>query len=192
MAEDVQPNEQEETDMNDSDAAGAGAARQSTQSDGLRTLTPHLVCADASAAIEFYKQAFGAEEIMRLPMPDGKLGHAMLRIGDSMLMLADEFPQWDSLSPTSLHGSPVTIHLSIPDVDERFALAIEAGASVRMEPADMFWGDRYGVLIDPFGHHWALATHLRDVPLAEMQATVRQMCSEAQQQQQAAQQQAAR
>ena len=168
--------------MNDSDAARAGADRHGAQSGRLPTLTPHLVCADASAAIEFYRQAFGAEEVMRLPMPDGKLGHAMLRIGDSMLMLADEFPEWDSLSPTSLHGSPVTIHLSVPDVDERFALAIEAGASVRMEPADMFWGDRYGVLIDPFGHHWALATHQRDVPVEEMQAAVRQMCSESAQQ----------
>jgi uncharacterized glyoxalase superfamily protein PhnB len=164
-----------ETTMNDS------ANRHDAQG-GLRTLTPHLVCSDAAAAIEFYKQAFGAEEVMRLPMPDGKLGHAMLRIGDSMLMLADEFPQWDSLSPTSLHGSPVTIHLSVPDVDERFAVAVEAGASVRMEPADMFWGDRYGVLVDPFGHHWALATHLRDVPVEEMQTAVRQMCSDATQQ----------
>jgi uncharacterized glyoxalase superfamily protein PhnB len=155
--------------MKDSDAA-------------LPTLTPHLVCADAAAAIEFYKQAFGAEEIMRLPMPDGKLGHAMLRIGDSMLMLADEFPEWDSLSPASLHGSPVTIHLSVPDVDQRFARAVEAGASVRMEPADMFWGDRYGVLVDPFGHHWALATHVREVPVEEMQAAMRQLCSEGAQQ----------
>jgi uncharacterized glyoxalase superfamily protein PhnB len=155
--------------MKDSDAA-------------LPTLTPHLVCADAAAAIEFYKQAFGAEEIMRLPMPDGKLGHAMLRIGDSMLMLADEFPEWDSLSPASLHGSPVTIHLSVPDVDQRFARAVAAGASVRMEPADMFWGDRYGVLVDPFGHHWALATHVREVPVEEMQAAMRQLCSEGAQQ----------
>jgi uncharacterized glyoxalase superfamily protein PhnB len=115
-------------------------------------------------------------------MPDGKLGHAMLRIGDSMLMLADEFPEWDSLSPASLHGSPVTIHLSVPDVDQRFARAVEAGASVRMEPADMFWGDRYGVLVDPFGHHWALATHVREVPVEEMQAAMRQLCSEGAQQ----------
>jgi uncharacterized glyoxalase superfamily protein PhnB len=168
--------------MNDSDAARAGADRRSAQPGGLDTLTPHLVCADAAAAIEFYKRAFGFEEMMRLPMPDGKLGHAMLRIGDSMLMLADEFPEWDSLSPASLHGSPVTIHLSVADVDERFARAVQAGASVRMEPADMFWGERYSVLIDPFGHHWALASHLRDVSIEEMQAAVRQMCSEATQQ----------
>ena len=168
--------------MNDSDAARADAGRTMTQAGGLRTLTPHLVCADAAAAIEFYKQAFGFEELMRLPMPDGKLGHAVLRIGDSMLMLADEFPQWDSLSPISLHGSPVTIHLAVTDVDECFARAVRAGASVRLEPADMFWGERYGVLIDPFGHHWALASHLREVSIEEMQAAVFQMCGEASQQ----------
>jgi PhnB protein len=142
---------------------------------GMHSLTPHLVCANAAAAIDFYRQAFGAEEIMRLPMPDGKLGHAMLRIGDSMLMLADEFPQWESHSPATLRGSPVTIHLAVPDVDATFAQAIAAGAQARMAPADMFWGDRYGVLVDPFGHHWSVATHVRDVPVEEMRAEMERM-----------------
>ncbi|MFK3736769.1 VOC family protein [Massilia sp. TN1-12] len=142
---------------------------------GMHSLTPHLVCANAAAAIDFYRQAFGAEEIMRLPMPDGKLGHAMLRIGDSMLMLADEFPQWESHSPATLRGSPVTIHLAVPDVDATFEQAIAAGAQARMAPADMFWGDRYGVLVDPFGHHWSVATHVRDVPVEEMRAEMERM-----------------
>lgn len=142
---------------------------------GMHSLTPHLVCANAAAAIDFYRQAFGAEEIMRLPMPDGKLGHAMLRIGDSMLMLADEFPQWESHSPATLRGSPVTIHLAVTDVDAAFEQAIAAGATARMAPADMFWGDRYGVLVDPFGHHWSVATHVRDVPVEEMRAEMERM-----------------
>lgn len=142
---------------------------------GMHSLTPHLVCANAAAAIDFYRQAFGAEEIMRLPMPDGKLGHAMLRIGDSMLMLADEFPQWESHSPATLRGSPVTIHLAVPDVDATYEQAVAAGATARMAPADMFWGDRYGVLVDPFGHHWSVATHVRDVPVEEMRAEMERM-----------------
>lgn len=142
---------------------------------GMHSLTPHLVCANAAAAIDFYRQAFGAEEIMRLPMPDGKLGHAMLRIGDSMLMLADEFPQWESHSPATLRGSPVTIHLAVPDVDATFERAVAAGATTRMAPADMFWGDRYGVLVDPFGHHWSVATHVRDVSVEEMRAEMERM-----------------
>lgn len=142
---------------------------------GMHSLTPHLVCANAAAAIDFYRQAFGAEEIMRLPMPDGKLGHAMLRIGDSMLMLADEFPQWESHSPATLRGSPVTIHLAVPDVGATFEQAVAAGATTRMAPADMFWGDRYGVLVDPFGHHWSVATHVRDVSVEEMRAEMERM-----------------
>lgn len=138
--------------------------------EGMRTITPHLVCAGAAAAIEFYKNAFGAEEVMRIPGPDGKLGHAMLRIGDSALMLADEFPQWDSFGPLALNGSPVTLHLAVADVDQAFARAIAAGAKVRMPLADMFWGDRYGIVEDPFGHRWSMATHIRDVSPDEMAA----------------------
>lgn len=145
--------------------------------EGMHTVTPHLVCAGASDAIEFYKKAFGAEEMMRLPMPNGKLGHAMLRIGDSPIMLADEFPEWDSPAPTTLKGTPVTIHLSVPDVDQAFRRAVEAGATVKMELADMFWGDRYGVVQDPFGHRWSLATHIRDVSPEEMEKAMRDSCA---------------
>ncbi|GAB3470493.1 VOC family protein [Massilia terrae] len=137
---------------------------------GMHTITPHLVCAGASEAIEFYKNAFGAEEVMRIPGPDGKLGHAMLRIGDSALMLADEFPQWHSYGPLKLNGSPVTLHLAVADVDQAFARAVAAGATVRMPLADMFWGDRYGIVEDPFGHRWSMATHVRDVSPEEMAA----------------------
>jgi PhnB protein len=145
--------------------------------EGMRTITPHLICAGAAEAIEFYKKAFGAEELMRLPMPDGKLAHAMLRIGDSMLMLADEAPQWESLSPKSLKGTPVTIHLAVPDVDQQFAKAIAAGAKQKMAVADMFWGDRYGVVEDPFGHQWSIATHVRDVSPEEMTRAMQQACA---------------
>lgn len=145
--------------------------------EGMHTITPHLVCAGAADAIEFYKKAFDAEEVMRLPGPDGKLGHAMLRIGDSLLMLADEFPQWESFGPLSLKGSPVTLHLSVADVDKAFERALAAGAAVRMPLADMFWGDRYGIVEDPFGHRWSLATHIRDVSAEEMAAEMAKACA---------------
>src|SRR4051794_39792636 len=120
--------------------------------EGMQTVTPHLVCAGGVDAIAFYKKAFNAEEVMRMPGPDGKLMHAMLRIGDSPLMLVDEFQEWGALGPKTLKGSPVTIHLAVDNVDAWFQRAIDAGATVKMAVADMFWGDRYGVLEDPFGH----------------------------------------
>jgi len=129
----------------------------------MHSLTPHLVCAGAAQAIEFYRKAFGAVEGGRLPGPDGRLMHAMLRIGDSALMLADEMPEFGALGPKALSGSPVTVHLYVTDVDAVFAQAVAAGATAKMAPADMFWGDRYGQLIDPFGHHWSIATHVRDL-----------------------------
>ena len=144
--------------------------------DGMHTITPHLVCAGAADAIAFYARAFGAEEVMRLPGPGGKLAHAAVRIGDSMLMLMDEFPDWDARGPAALGGTPVTIHLSLPDVDSAFERAVEAGAIARMAPADMFWGDRYGVVEDPFGHRWSMATHIRDVSPEEMAAAMQQGC----------------
>lgn len=132
---------------------------------GRHAITPHLVIKGASEAIEFYKKAFGAEELYRMPFPnpDGtmKLGHAELRIGDSRLFLADEFPDHGSVGPSG--GSPVTIHLYVTDVDAAFARAVEAGATASMPPADMFWGDRYGKLVDPFGHHWSIAEHIEDL-----------------------------
>jgi PhnB protein len=139
----------------------------------VRGITPHLVCDRAADAIEFYRQAFGAEEAMRLPMPDGRIGHAALRIGPAQVMLRDEFPEWGAQSPATLKGTPVTIHLDVDDVDAAFVTALAAGARSLMEPADMFWGDRYAVLADPFGHQWSLATHQRDVPVEEAQAVMR-------------------
>jgi PhnB protein len=136
--------------------------------DGMHSLTPHLVCAGAADAIEFYKRAFGAVELGRLPGPDGKLVHAAVRIGDSTLMLVDENPQWGALGPKALKGSPVTVHLYVTDVDATVAQAVAAGAKVTMPVADMFWGDRYGQLEDPFGHRWSVATHTRDLSFDEI------------------------
>jgi PhnB protein len=140
--------------------------------DGMHTVTPHLVCNGAADAITFYKQAFGAVELGRLPGPQGKLMHAMLRIGDSAVMLADEFPDYGSFGPKSLKGSPVTIHLYVEDVDATVKRAVAAGAKITMPVDDMFWGDRYGKIEDPFGHHWSVATHIRDVSPEDMQAAM--------------------
>jgi uncharacterized glyoxalase superfamily protein PhnB len=131
---------------------------------GMHSLTPHLICRDAAAAMDFYARAFGALELGRLPGPDGRLMHGSMRIGDSHLMLVDEMPEWGALGPQSLGGSPVTVHLYVEDVDAAFQRAVDAGATARMAPADMFWGDRYGQLLDPFGHRWSVATRVRDVP----------------------------
>jgi uncharacterized glyoxalase superfamily protein PhnB len=139
---------------------------------GQHAITPHLVIKGASEAIEFYKRAFGAEERFRMPFPgpEGqvRLGHAELRIGDSQLFLADEFPDYGSVGPSG-GRSPVTIHLHVTDADAAFARAVEAGATVSMPLADMFWGDRYGKLVDPFGHHWSIAEHLEDLTPDQMQ-----------------------
>jgi len=143
--------------------------------DGMHTVTPHLVCEGAAEAIEFYKRAFGAEEIARMPGPDGKLMHAAVCIGDSTLMLVDDFPEWGSRGPKALGGSPVTIHLYVDDVDDFVAHAVAAGAKLTMPVQDMFWGDRYGQIEDPFGHHWSVATHVRDVSMDEMQQAMRDM-----------------
>ena len=131
--------------------------------DGMHALTPHLVCDGAAAAIDFYVKAFNAVELARLAGPDGKLMHGMVRIGDSPLMLVDAMPGWGVLDPKGLNGSPVIIHLYVEDVDAAIAQAAAAGATVTMPPADMFWGDRYGQLTDPFGHKWSLATHKQDL-----------------------------
>jgi PhnB protein len=145
--------------------------------EGMHTVTPHLVCGGAADAIAFYKKAFNAEEILRMPGPDGKLMHAMIRIGDSNVMLVDEFPQWGSTSPKTLKGTPVTIHLAVDNVDALFQRALDAGATVKMPVADMFWGDRYGVLEDPFGHHWSIATHIKDMSPEEMQKAMQALGS---------------
>ena len=133
--------------------------------DGMHSLTPHLVCRDAAVAIDFYGRALGAIELFRLPMPNGKLMHACVRIGDSQLFLVDEMPEHGAHGPQALEGSPVTIHLQVQvqDADATFARAVQADATVTMPLADMFWGDRYGRVRDPFGHHWSVATHMRDL-----------------------------
>ena len=131
--------------------------------DGMHSVTPHLVCDGAAAAIEFYKKAFGAIEVARLPGPDGRLMHAQLRIGDSAVMLVDQNPEWGMLGPKALKGTPVTIHLYVADADAFVEHAVAAGATVITPLADMFWGDRYGVIEDPYGHRWSIATHQRDV-----------------------------
>jgi len=141
--------------------------------ESMHSVTPHLVCAGAAEAITFYKQAFGAVEMGRLSGPQGKLMHAMIRIGDSAVMLVDEFPDRGSLGPKSLKGSPVTIHLYVEDVDATVKRAVAAGAKITMPVDDMFWGDRYGRLEDPFGHSWSVATHIRDVSPEEMQAAMK-------------------
>ena len=143
--------------------------------EGMHTIMPHLVCAGAADAIEFYKKAFGSVEEGRLPGPQGKVLHAMIRIGDSAVMLVDEMPEWGALGPKALKGSPVTIHLYVEDVDAFVKRAVAAGAKITMPLADMFWGDRYCKLEDPFGHCWSVATHIRDVSREEMRQAVQKM-----------------
>ena len=144
--------------------------------DGMHTVTPHLVCAGAADAIEFYKKAFNAVELGRVPGPQGKLLHALIQIGDSAVMLVDEFPDWKAFGPKSLKGSPVTIHLYVPDVETFFKQAVTAGAKIAMPLEDMFWWDRYGKLEDPFGHHWSVATHVRDVKPEELREAAKKAC----------------
>jgi len=145
--------------------------------EGMHSVTPHLVCAGAANAIEFYKKAFGATEVARLPGAQGKIMHAMLRIGDSAVMLADEMPEWGSLGPKSLKGSPVTIHLYVADADKFVERAAAAGAKVTMPVAEQFWGDRYGQIEDPFGHRWSVGTHVRDVSPEEMKQAMHKMAA---------------
>ena len=138
---------------------------------------PYLIVDGAAAAIDFYVQAFGAEELGRVPGPDGKLVNAALRINGSMIMLNDDFPEMTcgkSMTPTSLGGTPVTIHLVVTDVESQFQRAVDAGATVITPLADMFWGDRYGVLQDPFGHLWSMGQPMREVSSEEIAAAMSQ------------------
>lgn len=137
--------------------------------EGYRTVTPYLTVRGADRAIDFYKRAFGAQEKFRMPGPGGKIMHAEIQVGDSMIMLSEEFPEMGSLSPQALNGSPVGIFLYVEDVDAVFQQAVAAGAKPEMPPQDMFWGDRFGKLADPFGHKWQLATHKEDVAPEEME-----------------------
>jgi PhnB protein len=138
-------------------------------------LSPHLVVDDAAAAIDFYTKAFGAEEIGRIPRPDGKLVHAAVRINGFVVMLADDFPEMSggkSTTPTSLGGTPVTIHLTVTDVDAKFQRALDAGATVVVPLDEQFWGDRYGMVADPFGHRWSLGQPVREVSSEELAAAM--------------------
>jgi PhnB protein len=138
-------------------------------------VSPHLVVGDAAAAIDFYVKAFGAVELGRVPRPDGKLVHAALRINGSLVMLNDDFPEvcgGKSMTPKSLGGTPVTIHLTVTDVDAKFQQALDAGATVVAPLEDQFWGDRYGVVEDPFGHHWSLGQPVREVSPEDIQAAM--------------------
>jgi PhnB protein len=137
--------------------------------EGYRTVTPYLVVRGAARAIEFYKRAFGAQELSRSPGPDGLLMHAALKFGDSMVMLCDEMPQMQRwVSPESLNGTTTAVHLFVEDADAVFARAMQAGAKVSLPLMDTFWGDRFGKLTDPFGHEWSIATHQYDYTPEEM------------------------
>jgi len=136
--------------------------------DGYRTATPYLIIKGAADAIEFYKKAFGATELLRMADPQGRVGHAEIKIGDSVIMLADEHPSMGYRGPRSLGGSSVSILLYLPDVDEVFARAVKAGAKAQRAVANQFYGDRSGTLEDPFGHVWTVATHVEDVAPEEM------------------------
>ncbi len=137
--------------------------------DGYTALTPYLVCRDAAKAIEFYTGAFGGQEVMRMPGPDGRVMHAEMKIGGSMLMLSDENPERGFLSPASIGGTATSIMFYTDDVDAVFNRALSLGATSEQSPSDMFWGDRMGNLVDPFGHRWAVATHKEDVTPDEME-----------------------
>ena len=140
---------------------------------GLHTVTPGLTVNDAKGAIEFYKKAFGAVEVKVSLGPDGKqVMHAEIKIGDSVVMLNDEFPQMGCVGPKSLGGSPVSLYLQVDDADMWFERAVKAGATVTMPIADQFWGDRFGQVVDPYGHKWGVSTHVKDVTPEEMKAAM--------------------
>ena len=137
--------------------------------EGYHSVTPYLIVDGAAEAIRFYGEAFGATEVLRMPMGDGgKLAHAEVKIGDSHVMLADEFPDMGFLGPLKRGGATASLMVYVPDVDAAYAKAIAAGAGQEREPVDQFWGDRMGTLLDPFGHRWTLATHVEDVAEDEM------------------------
>jgi PhnB protein len=137
--------------------------------EGYHTLTPSLTVKDGAKAIDFYKKAFGAEERMRLPGPDGRLMHAELKVGNSIVMLGEEMPEMGCKAPVSVGAVSSSLYVYVPDVDAAFKRAVEAGAKALMPPADMFWGDRFGTVEDPSGHRWGLATHKEDPSPAEME-----------------------
>jgi PhnB protein len=137
--------------------------------EGYHSITPYLIIKGAAAAIDYYKEVFGATELLRIPQADGRIGHAELKFGDSVVMLADEFPEMDTVGPKSLGNSPVGILLYVDDVDATFAKAVARGAKVQKPLADQFYGDRNGTVQDPFGHKWTIATHKEDVSPEEIE-----------------------
>lgn len=143
--------------------------------EGYHAVTPYLIVDDGPRALEFYKQAFGAVELFRLDMPDGRLGHAEFTVGDSHVMLAEEFPEMEALAPKSIGGTAVSLMIYTEDADAMFARALEAGAVALRPVADQFYGDRSGMLRDPFGHKWSIATHIEDVSAAELERRTQAM-----------------
>ena len=149
-------------------AARAATKKISPVPKGYHSVTAYITVGDGAQALDFYTRAFGAKVTERMPGPGGKLMHAEFRVGDSVVMLSDEFPQGGTKSPPSLGGSSGSLFLYVPDVDAAFKRAVDAGCQVAMPLMNMFWGDRFGRLVDPFGHHWGLATHKEDVSPAEI------------------------
>lgn len=147
--------------------------------EGFHSVTPSLIVRDAPRAIDFYKKAFGAQELMRMPGPDGKIMHAEIKIGDSIIFLAEENPQMGNVkSPQTLGGCTGTLNIYVPDVDQTFKQAVAAGGKETMGVADQFWGDRYGSLIDPFGYSWGIGTHKEDLKPEEMGQRAQQFFAE--------------
>lgn len=141
---------------------------------GFHSVTPYLCVKNAKQAIEFYKKAFGAQERYTLPTPDGKIMHGEFQIGDSVIMINDEMPEMNHLSPETRGGATAHFHLFVEDVDTAFDKAVKAGCTVTQPLSNMFWGDRYGRLTDPFGHLWSIASHVEDVPHSEIPARFEQ------------------
>ena len=137
--------------------------------EGFRTVTPSLIVRGAAQAIDFYKKALGAEELMRMAAPDGKISHAELKIGDSIVFLTDESPQMGTKAPQTLGGTSGSLYLYVPDVDKSFQRAVDAGGKATMPVTDMFWGDRFGSFVDPYGHTWGLSTHVEDLTEKEIE-----------------------
>jgi uncharacterized glyoxalase superfamily protein PhnB len=149
---------------------------------GYHSVTPSIVVRDAAKAIDFYKEAFGAEEIGRMPAPDGSIMHAEIKIGDSLIMLGEENEQWGTKSPLSTNGNPSSLHIYVEDADASFARALKAGATVRYPLEDAFWGDRYGKVTDPFGHEWGIGTRVKELSPAEMDKAGKEWMEKAAQQ----------
>jgi PhnB protein len=146
---------------------------------GYHSVTPYIIVDGAARALEWYVRALGARELMRISMPGGKLGHAEIEVGDSRIMLADEAPDHGAKAPGAFGGSPISLHLYVPDVDATMARAVAAGATVKSQPEDKFYGDRLGSLLDPFGHTWHVSTHIEDITVEEIERRVAAMSGSA-------------